>query len=106
MLYDPKWEVKAEPRSLESLVAWLEKQPPEKSYSFLEPSTCLVAQWLISNGETNYCLFSEEIEAMFGGRGLEIVDGIGPAGEWTFGAALKRARAAAKRPVAVTDCEG
>ncbi len=27
MLYDPKWEVKADPFSLENLIAWLENQP-------------------------------------------------------------------------------
>ena len=35
MLYDPKWEkpeVKADPFSLDALIAWLEKQPANGTY--------------------------------------------------------------------------
>jgi hypothetical protein len=37
MLYDKRWEkpeVKADPLTLESLIAWLEKQPSHKKYDF------------------------------------------------------------------------
>jgi predicted metalloendopeptidase len=48
MLYDPKWEVKTttDPLSLESLIAWLEKQPADKDYDWNDMQTCMLGQWL------------------------------------------------------------
>jgi hypothetical protein len=45
MLYDPKWEVKVDPLSKESLIAWLEKQDPWQNYTFIDSSNCLLAQF-------------------------------------------------------------
>lgn len=46
MLYDPKWEVKTDPFTLESLIAWLEQQPAADTYDFFEWDGCLLARWL------------------------------------------------------------
>lgn len=88
MLYDPKWEQKtaADPLSLESLIAWLEKQPASATYDYRVLDACLIAQW------SGRCLLSFEVNALFGGNGSWIAQGE-PGANWTFGAALKRARA-------------
>lgn len=102
MLYDPKWE-KPNVRSIESLIAWLEKQPCDGTYDFTEPSACLLAQYLKFHGATerhDYALGSGEAIAYFGDDGVIIHGMPGAKGRadratmWTFGAALERARAA------------
>lgn len=48
MLYDPNWqksEVKADPLTLEALIAWLEKQPRGARYDYFEGDHCLLGQW-------------------------------------------------------------
>lgn len=42
MLYNPKWN-KTRKRSLADLVAWLEKQNPDKEYNYYDSFTCLAA---------------------------------------------------------------
>lgn len=61
MLYDPKWEqqTKAEPFSLDSLIAWLEKQPENDSYPFCEWNNCLLAQWLREADSSARCVGGE-----------------------------------------------
>lgn len=97
MLYDPKWdkqaETKADPASLHTLIAWLETKPPEEAYSYWQPKTCLLAQYLHALGEPRYDLSSAEARAFFGDDG-RIVCGSELQRDWTFGAALERARAA------------
>lgn len=97
MLYDPKWEVKIKPDtfSLESFIAWLEKQP-EGIYCFSDWGECLLAKWLHSidpqshqiKGENGY-IYSVNGIAIDTFRFKNIV--------WceprTFGGALKRAKA-------------
>ena len=55
MLYDPKWEgeVKADPFKIESLVAWLEKQPADEQYCYLSNGECLLAQYFTAAGFEN-----------------------------------------------------
>lgn len=92
MLYDPKWEVKADPFTLKGLIAWLEQQPPEKTYCFYDyTGECLLDQylasvtgeeskpqphthWVTCGGSANYLAIARD-------------------GTKTFGAALARARA-------------
>ena len=83
MLYDPKWnqEAKAEPLSLESLIAWLEKQSADTEYDSGNPHKCLFAQYL---GRTAPALLSVE----YGRDATDIAYGEPN----TFGAALERAR--------------
>lgn len=86
MLYDPKWEApaKVDPLSIDSLIAWLEKQPPKQKYSFHDARNCLIAQYLSAAGEKSCVLYANEVELYFGYVAVER--------PWTFGAALERAR--------------
>lgn len=95
MLYDPKWnkpEVKADPFTLESLIAWLEMQPGEKTYNWFDIKDCLACKYLEAAG----------IEEPWGKIVYTTIFGSEPAYHeiagtrpWTFGAALSRARARA-----------
>ncbi|MBR2118463.1 MAG: hypothetical protein IJ935_07295 [Afipia sp.] len=93
MLYDPKWEknseTKTDPFSLESLIAWLEKQPADKAYNFCDKQNCLIAQYLQAAGVEQYELSSAEVASL---GWMQIVNP--KAYVPTFGAALERARAA------------
>jgi hypothetical protein len=83
MLFEPKWEVKADPFSLESLIAWLEKMPAEKEYNWAS-ANCLLCQYLAEKGRNpmrEYRLFN-----------LDLRCDVAQARPWTFGAALERAR--------------
>lgn len=103
MLYDPKWEapqVKANPFSLESLIAWLEKQPTDRQYCFTEWGECLIAKWLLSidprshlaqNAPTGFYYVVLEQTMDFNHFG-DIAAGMHWGDSWTFGAALARAR--------------
>lgn len=108
MLYDPKWEVqtKADPLSLGALIAWLEKQPANVEYCYIDNGHCLLAQYF------TFCGFEN---VMVGGLGEWSCGpdrnfhkhesrqsppgfyGVAAEKPHTFGAALKRARAAAAR---------
>lgn len=90
MLYDPKWEqkTKADPFSLVSLIAWLQKQNPNAHYDYCIPQECLIGQWLKSSGIAECGLKSHQVQRLFGGRGDDIVI----PHPRTFGAALERAR--------------
>lgn len=49
MFYDPQVKTDTGLKnlvSLDGLIAWLEKQPPDSSYNWSNPSGCLIAQWL------------------------------------------------------------
>ncbi len=59
MLYDPKWEVKADPLSIESLIAWLEQQPPSQEYAYYCGGTCLLAQYFTAMGFQNVHMFAD-----------------------------------------------
>lgn len=108
MLYDPKWgKTKSEPTLLE-FVDWLETKDPNQEYQFTNPRDCLYAQFLRSRGEENVILggcdipsrFDEIVHPLYGagvfrsswrsmmGQSYERTRG------WTFGDALRRARAA------------
>lgn len=102
MLYDPKWDkqiTKADPFSLSSLIAWLEMQPADREYNFIDVTQCLLTQyfrshskrvWITSNLSVHYkwWLFSwvKPIPKKFFCIALEHPQ--------TFGAALERARKA------------
>ena len=91
MLYDPKWEieVKADPLSLEGLIAWLEKQPADMTYDWHDcKGACLVGIYFASIGHpwsaVSYVRFTNYDTRTH-------VAGTEP---FTFGAALARARKA------------
>src|SRR5258707_333877 len=91
MLYDPKWEQKTElePISLAALVAWLETQPADVVYPWLNTNDCLACRYLRAirgpQGEK-----TARYRDVFGG--CDNYHAIAAATPWTYGAALKRAR--------------
>jgi hypothetical protein len=104
MLYDPKWdgktEQKADPFSLASLIAWLEHQASHTSYSYAEPQDCLLCRYFIAMGFNDVGVnpavvhwndFEDERPLPQGWDRLAL------SAPWTYGAALKRARALASR---------
>lgn len=107
MLYDPRWETevetKADPLSLAAFIEWLETKPPRQKYTFEEcRGLCLLGQYMATNDipwtgapsspnapwdGSSYLMVARKI---FGpGRFKVLSDS-----PHTFGAALKRARAA------------
>jgi hypothetical protein len=102
MLYDPKWEVeiKSDPFSLESLIAWLEKQPAHKVYDFFDTHNCMLGQWVRSVDKKARSMDGAIDSATYNVRGHEVnlrpLCDVANGGKQfdTFGAALKRARAA------------
>ena len=84
MLYDPKWE--ADRFTLESLIAWLEKQPARRTYIAMLPKLCLLGQFATAMGhpEPGRKSFALEMDPGFSEVAL-----VRP---HTFGAALERAR--------------
>lgn len=80
-------ETKADPFSLESLIAWLEKQPADKKYDYFNcQGACLIDQYF--GRITSFAEYHDICERT--NWGAEIA---GPMPH-TFGAALDRARAA------------
>lgn len=94
--------VKADPFSLESLIAWLERRPGETEYDFWDCARCMIAQYALDTGirltagdsGSQYREILERFAANDGCRWNTT-----PAAEvaahtpHTFGAALDRARA-------------
>jgi hypothetical protein len=102
MLYDPKWEkqteTKADPFSLASLIAWLEKQNPATRYCYVSNGECLLAQYFTARGYKNVTVgvgWFRELHMPHTEHAIPTeftqVARAGKGGT-TFGAALKRAR--------------
>lgn len=88
MLYDPKWETKTKEPSLADFIAWLETQPPEKTYKWLDAKEpCLCDQYFAFKGVQWKA--HDEIEERDGVR----INSIALHQPHTFGAALSRCRA-------------
>lgn len=84
MLYDPKWEKP----SLAGFVAWLERQPPEKSYVWMNIcGECAVSQYFLT-------FAPEEEHGDLWDKYGQPLDMLAMDGTRTFGALLDRARAA------------
>lgn len=114
MLYDPKWqktETKSDPFSLESLIAWLEKQPANASYCYLSNGECLLAHYFSEAGFRNVRMWTDgfwhgprkcpsnvgQDEAIVRGTITRLPKGFNRIAEdWghTYGDALRRARSA------------
>jgi hypothetical protein len=96
MLYDKRWdktEIKSDPFSLESLVAWLETRRENEKYRPWDLSSCLLGQWSKSNGLDKKQILVKSYELGRTEPFLTIASIDGPQGEpHTFGAALNRAR--------------
>lgn len=91
MLYDPKkWKTPADPFSLDSLTAWLEKKPRHAWYVKFPITACGITQYLRDCGFADAYRRSGRM-SIFGTFGT--VFGLG--NRWpfeTYGAALDRAR--------------
>lgn len=84
--------------SLEGLIAWLEKQPPETTYRYTNSSSCLLTQWhrafgikRDSNGD-----YPTGVPYRIGTWGFSVAAGPQSSNDpsiWTYGAALERAKA-------------
>ncbi len=89
MLYDPHWEqkTKARPFSFASFIKWLEAQHPEARYYTHPVAGCLLGQFAKAMGASD-----PEAKSYTLGRTSKFKDvAFNP--PYTFGAALKRARA-------------
>lgn len=100
MLWNPKWkkpETKADPFTLESLIAWLEKQPAHIAYDYTDSSNCLLCQYFRAQGFNVNTLSCGGFDIK-GSRAPDITYPYifckvsNAMGSETFGAALNRAR--------------
>lgn len=113
MLYDKKWdkqiETKADPFSLKSFAMWLETQPANERYSFLNVSNCAYAQYLKAKGYRFVLIggfsFSHGWRTFIPSAGRPLtadVRHVLNGHPYTFGAALQRARTALASPATPT----
>lgn len=97
MLYDPKWETKTKPDiyALSTLIAWLEKQPPEMAYDYDNcQGECLLGQYMAAHGVDWYGSLDGRDPYSAICRATDWGGTIACYGGHTYGAALARARAA------------
>lgn len=97
MLYDPKWEVevKADPFSLESLIAWLETMPIDKSYNYMDcDGRCLLGQYGSHVGARFHKFTRAKFDSSLGKFRDLVYEQVASDAPHTFGAALDRARTA------------
>lgn len=93
-------QTKADPFTLESLIAWLEKQPANMTYEYMNcAGMCLLGQYMTSIGvdwfdgpiEGKSCSPYSNFVVKFKSRGIEIQN-VASSAPYTIGGALKRAR--------------
>lgn len=96
-------EQKADPFSLESLIAWLEKQPAGRTYNFWDGTlmgnchgACLLHQYLVAQGLPKI-LYPQIASIKKLEWDKELQHFVASPTPQTFGAALDRARALASR---------
>lgn len=100
MLYDPKWEVQAKPDvlSFESLIAWLETMPADKAYEYDNcRGGCLYGLYMAHHNiewEKSGACGTDDSGPARTGFCERVYATVAARRPWTFGAALKRARAA------------
>jgi hypothetical protein len=89
MLYDKRWDkVAINPLTLEALISWLEKFPPEKTYDYMSVRWCLAARYNHSI-KRKYEVSTTPWRTVSFDDKLEYIALVNPP---TFGAALARAR--------------
>lgn len=108
MLYDTRWdrtETKPDVFSLESLIAWLQKQPWNGKYEYSNCRECLLTQYFLAMGYQNVEIDDLSLRhdggkialpSLFNAIALDKSEIFHRPGDyrWTFGAALDRARKA------------
>lgn len=90
MLFNPDWDKTDRVYngvSLRVLAAWLETMPPNERYDFRNPFDCVLAQYMKAQG------LPAVVEVPEDGWITDVSQGDGYDEDWTFGAALERARA-------------
>lgn len=97
MLYNPNW-TKADPLTLEALIAWLETKLADGTYCYMDTGRCLAAQYNASIGrQYNLGNFIAGLIATMSTTSASPFDWqlecIARRGPYTFGAALSRAHA-------------
>jgi hypothetical protein len=99
MFFDPgtKPEVKADPLSLDSLIAWLEKQPADMEYDYLCNGHCLLGEYFRHVNPAFYSVGPYQAHFREGNTFTDwdvprTWDRLAVEHPRTFGAALKRAR--------------
>jgi hypothetical protein len=72
MLYNTKWEkTSTDVHSLDSLIAWLEKQPADGIYQYADTKNCLLCQYYTAMGfrhvsasskfvSSKYCVYGDD----------------------------------------------
>ncbi len=103
MLYNPAWKPTTDLYALESLIAWLERQPRNTEYDYAWCQNCVIGQYLAAHGiEHGFAMHYGKFLAHhstkeYGLSRAYIADGsLGFSTQWTFGQALQRARAVQK----------
>jgi len=106
MLYDPKWALKNEPFSLQSLIGWLEQQNPLEEYCYSSTGECLLARYFTACGFNKVIMAAGFFYHWPRPNGLYEMTPLPPhfndiakGKVRTFGAALARARAVAAQTV-------
>ncbi len=86
---NPYWQrqVKADPFTLENLIAWLEKRDPWERYIVMDVDHCLLGQFAFAMGASDPGKKSLEL------GDITPFDDVAFKGAPSFGAALERARA-------------
>ena len=101
MLYDKRWDVKTDPFSLICLIEWLEVQPADGTYDYTCPFGCLLQQYFVASGFKKVVVLPTKL--LHSGAPIDLpptlirIARAAASSDWTFGAALKRARALAKQ---------
>ena len=86
-------ETKPAPFSIEALAAWLETQCPEETYFYHDPRVCLWGAYTRSQGGVMAGGYYVIGKALLNTSLLpERANVIAAGGDWTYGAALARAR--------------
>jgi hypothetical protein len=89
MLYDKRWEkpeVKADPKKIETLIEWLEKQPTNEQYCPSDMRNCLMAQYGAAHGMKGWDNLTWVDLMWMGFHNIVIEE------PHTFGGALERAK--------------
>lgn len=105
MLYNKEWEGSKDPLSLDSLIGWLEKQPAAADYEYESTHHCLLSQYFTAMGYENVRVMptgfahgsskrpiGEDWRALPAGFSYIALGYCINSNNWTFGAALDRAR--------------
>ena len=92
MLYDPKW-ANDTIYSIQSFIAWLEKQPRGINYDWFDISDCVVCKYLKAKGLERPTLGPGYDKVFSSSDEYRSVAGAQP---WTYGATLARAKAVAQ----------